>query len=89
MKWIKAQELGRMAQWLLLALVLYALALVTTQPQLQTALWKLGHITLGAFAGYWVDRNLYGRLSPESAAGRVIARAVIVAAAVLGMAFGL
>lgn len=83
------RDFSRMSQWLMLALAFYAAALLTTQPQLQTALWKLGHITTGAFAGYWVDRNLYGRVSPDSAPGRLVARAVIVAACILGMAFGL
>ena len=83
------KDLHRMFHWLMLAAAFYALAMLTTQMQLQTGLWKLGHITIGAFAGYWVDRNLYGRVSPESAPGRLVARAVVVAACVLGMAFGL
>lgn len=79
----------RMIQWLLLAAAFYASAFAVTHPQLQTALWKCGHITIGAFGGYWIDRNLYGRLMTESTHGRVVARAIVVAAAVLGMAFGL
>ena len=80
----------RMVQWLLLAAVFYLLAMfVAVQPQLQTALWKCGHITVGAFAGYWIDRNLYGRLDADAEHGRIVARAIVVAAAILGMAFGL
>lgn len=83
------QDKLRMVQWLLLAAIFYATALFVSHPQIQTAVWKCGHITVGAFGGYWIDRNLYGRLMPESAPSRVIARAIVVAAAILGMAFGL
>lgn len=86
---MKQADLYRMLHWLVIALALYAAALLTTQPQLQTGLWKLGHITTGAFAGYWVDRNLYGRVNSGSESGRLIARALIVVACVLGMALGL
>ena len=83
------QDKLRMIQWLLLAALFYALAAVMGQPQLQTALWKCGHITVGFFGGYWADRNLYGRLEADATQGRVVARALVVGAAVLGMAFGL
>ena len=79
----------RMFHWLLLAVLFYAAALLVTQPQIQTGLWKLGHITVGAFAGYWIDRNLFGRVSPDASGTRLLARAVVVAASILGMAFGL
>lgn len=81
----------RMVQWFLLAAIFYAAAiLVPENPQLQTALWKCGHITLGSFIGYWVDRHLFGRLVVLSAPnGRLLARAIVVSAAVIGMAFGL
>lgn len=80
----------RMSQWLVLAMAFYLTAMyIAIQPQLQTALWKCGHITVGAFAGYWIDRNLYGRLEAEAEHGRIVARAIVVAAAILGMAFGL
>lgn len=83
------RELFRMVQWVLLASCFYGAALLTTQPQVQTLLWKLGHVTLGVFAGYWADRNLVGRVTQESEGLRVLARAVIAAACVLGLAWGL
>ena len=83
------QDKLRMVGWLLLATAFYALATMVAQPQIQTALWKCGHITIGFFGGYWADRNLYGRLEPDAPQGRVVARALVVGAAVLGMAFGL
>lgn len=80
----------RMIQWIMLAFILYLLAFVIKEsPQVSTGLWKAGHITSGAFMGYWVDRHLYGRVTPESAGHRTLARAIVVSAAILGMAFGL
>lgn len=82
-------DLQRMLHWLALAALFYILAMYTPHPQLQTLLWKLGHITIASFVGYWVDRNLYGRVSLVDRGERLMARAIIVAAAILGMAFGL
>ena len=79
----------RMMQWLCLAAAFYALAVLVQQPQLQTGLWKAGHITSGAFVGYWIDRGLFGRVDGASSDGRLITRAIVAAAAILGMAFGL
>jgi hypothetical protein len=79
----------RMIHWIMFAAVFYILAAMAHHPQLQTGLWKAGHITSGAFMGYWIDRNLFDRVTGESVGSRLIARAVIVAAAVVGMAFGL
>lgn len=88
---MNAKDLHRMIEWLLLAAVFYAAAMAVSQPQVQTLLWKLGHITVGAFLGYWLDRRLLGRYVAELHFGtlRVIARAVIVGCAILGVAFGL
>lgn len=79
----------RMVEWALLAVIFYALALIVTQPQIQTALWKMGHITVGAYLGYWADRTLLGRVSAHSSPARVVARAIIIAAAIWGMSGGL
>ncbi len=81
----------RMIQWLALAAMFYVAAVLVSQPQLQTGLWKLGHITIGGYVGYWLDRHLLGRYVAfeHSHTPRVIARAIIVCAAILGMAFGL
>lgn len=83
-------DVSRMIHWLLLAAIFYVSAVFVQQPQLQTGLWKAGHITLGAYLGYWIDRHLFGRYSFDHAyAPRAIARAVVVGTCVLGMAFGL
>lgn len=79
----------RMVEWILLAIALYVSAMLVSNPQLQTGLWKAGHITSGAFIGYWIDRQLLGRVVGDVTQGRIIARAVVVAAAVWGMACGL
>lgn len=87
----------RMISWLLVSAALYgsSILLVALCPpsgvwaQLQTGLWKLGNITVGAFLGYWADRHLYGRMGPTASTGRQIARALIVAASILGVSLGL
>jgi len=83
------QDKFRMVSWLLLAIAFYTSAVFCTQPQIQTALWKMGHITIGAFLGYWADRHLIGRMNFASSPGRMVSRAIIVAAAIIGMASGL
>lgn len=84
-------NLTRMLTWAVLAAVLYAIALNTSQPQIQTLLWKVGHITLGANVGYWIDRTAfrdrYDYANPD--AMRALSRAIIVAAAILGLSLGL
>lgn len=80
----------RMIQWLLIAAVFYGAAMIVQQPQAQTGLWKAGHITSGAFLGYWIDRHLFGRYDHSDInTNRVLARAIVAGAAILGMAFGL
>ncbi len=81
----------RMAQWLAIAALLYAIALWTPQPQIQTALWKLGNVTVAAFVGYWIDRRAFwfARLDAGSEALLHLRRAIIMAAAMLAVALGL
>ena len=81
----------RMVQWLLLAAMMYVAAiLLKDMPQVSTGLWKAGHITSGAYLGYWIDRHLYGRmLVVEGSSARLLSRAIVIAACVIGMAFGL
>ena len=84
------KNLLRMTPWLLLATFFYFCALHIEKPQIQTGCWKAGHITLGAYLGYWVDCHLYGHYDARNDyANRTISRAVVVGAAILGMAFGL
>ena len=85
-----SKDLLRMFHWLLITVVLYGAAVYFTHPQIQTGLWKAGHITFGAFIGYWIDRQLLCRVDHKhTSEGRLVARAIVVGAAVLGMAFGL
>lgn len=81
----------RMIQHLVLAAILYAIAAHVTQPQLQIVLWKAGHITVGAFMGYWIDRTLFktARIDESSVPMEHVRRAIIVAAAILAVAMGL
>ena len=85
------RNLTRMLPWAIFAFVLYAVALNIPQPQIQTLLWKLGHITLGANVGYWIDRTAFlDRLAPGSTDPiRALSRAIVVAAAILGLSLGL
>ena len=80
-----------MIEFLILAVALYLLAIIIPWPQFQTAAWKLGHITSGATIGYWIDRQLFGRINYEVSVNRYryLCRATLVSAAILGMAFGL
>ena len=80
-----------MIEFMLLAVVLYALAVTVPWPQFQTAAWKFGHITSGATIGYWIDRQLFGRINYEVSVNRYryLCRSAIVSASILGMAFGL
>jgi hypothetical protein len=87
--WNNQRDKLRMVSWLLLAVAFYTSAIYCTQPQIQTGLWKMGHITMGAFVGYWADRHLLGAITYSASQGRMISRAIIVAAAIIGMASGL
>lgn len=82
---------SRMIEFLMLAIALYAIAIMVPWPQFQTAAWKLGHITSGATIGYWIDRRLFGRINYEVSINRYrfLCRAAIVGTAIIGMATGL
>ena len=79
----------RMVQWILLALFFYLSAMLITEPKAQTVFWKCGNITTAAFLGYWIDRNLFGRLSIASAPARILARAIVIGASIIGLGLGL
>lgn len=95
---------ARMLQWLLLALLAYLIAMLLAQmpaatdagmlPRLQVVLWKIGHLTLSAWVGYWIDRAAFpgGRLPDNDFQMRApdlfyIRRAIVIAATML--AFGM
>lgn len=89
----------RMAQWLLLSILAYAIAATLAGvpvdgsesglfPRVQTILWKVGHLNLAAYLGYWIDRNAFrDRIGGHSPLLLHIRRAIIIAATMIG--FGL
>lgn len=81
----------RMFSYLIFSAILYGLAMIVTQPQLQIVLWKAGHITIGAFIGYWIDRAVFHdiRIRADSPPLEQLRRAIIVAAAMWSAAAGL
>lgn len=78
-----------MFPYLLLSVVCYAVALNVDHPQLQTLLWKLGHVNIGAHLGYWVARQTLGRVYASSPTNDRIARAIIIVGAMLAISQGL
>lgn len=84
------KDYSRMIPWLLMATCFYIAAILVQQPQIETGLWKAGHITSGAYLGYWIDRHLFGRYNHDDVVtNRILARALVVGACVFGMALGL
>lgn len=81
----------RMIAWLLIGLALYAASTLAgiDNPQLQTILHKLGHVTTLAWVGYWISRNALGRITDRSGGNERIARAIVIAGAILGGSMGL
>lgn len=83
----------RMIEWLLLAAFFYAVSVVMYHlnilPEMQVVGRKLGHITVAAFLGYWIDRRSATRIRATSTPLEQIRRAIIIAAAMLAIAIGL
>lgn len=86
--WFK--DKSRMLQWLIAAIVLYAVAMMIVQPQIQTALWKAGNVTLAAWLGYQIDRRaFYYERCDKGKNMCQMRRAIIIAAAMLAIGLGL
>ncbi|MYM80556.1 hypothetical protein GTP44_01095 [Duganella sp. FT50W] len=88
------REVVRMIEWLLVAALFYWLA--TQLPitghlaAIQTLLWKLGHVTLGGFIGYWLDRMAFrDRMDYGTPPMLMMRRAVIMAASMFTLGTGL
>ena len=83
------QETMRMAQWLAAAMALYFVTfdfgLQESYPGVQATIYTAANITLRAWIGYWIARSALGRLKLDGtdAAGKLIARAIIIGAAVM------
>lgn len=84
----------RMVEWLIIALAFYAAALLMLQlghqGPVQTIIWKLGHVTMGGYAGYWIDRAAFrDRINQESQPLVMIRRAIIIFGAMYTIGTGL
>jgi hypothetical protein len=89
----------RMAQWFLLSVLAYVLATLMAGipsetdagmwPRVQTILWKVGHLNLAAYLGYWIDRRAFHtlRITRSSHPNEQIRRAIIIVGAMV--AYGL
>lgn len=87
-------DLARMFDWLAWAVACYLAVLllryVQVAPQVQTVLWKLGNLTVAAYAGYWIDRRAFRkRIDATSTPIEQLRRAIVMAAAMLAVALGL
>jgi putative exporter of polyketide antibiotics len=88
----------RMCEWLLMSLLAYAVAAGMAEmlaygesglwPRMQVVLWKVGHLNLAAYLGYFLDRRAFcDRIEPHTHHMKHIRRAIIMVGAML--AFGL
>lgn len=88
------RDIVRMVEWLLLAALFYwgamQLPIAGHYAPLQTLLWKLGHVTLGSFIGYWIDRIAFrDRIECSTPPLIKIRRAVMMATATVTLGMGL
>lgn len=84
----------RMIEWLLVAALFYGSALLMLghgyNGPLQTLTWKLGHVTLGGFAGYWLDRTAFrDRIVSNTPPLVMIRRAIIMFGAMYTLGAGM
>ena len=83
----------RMIIWLLLGLLFYGLAwqVGSDLPAVQTVFYKIGHVTTLAWVGYWISRQMLGRMNrrlpPEP--HEIGARAILVGAIIIAGSLGL
>lgn len=58
------RDLFRMFGWLPVGIVFYAVSIYvgTANPQVQLLAWKLGHVCTFSWFGYWIARQIIGRL---------------------------
>lgn len=88
---IREADPFRMISWLIAALVLYGASRLIgpSDPQLQVALYKYGHVTGLAWCGYWIARTALGRIDYLSDHDELMARAIVIGAAIIGGSLGL
>jgi len=87
-------RLPRLADWIVIAIVLtLAIAIIAPQ-QIPVTLYKLSLVSLAAAVGYWIDRSLFpyarpdDRLSDLQTASAYLRRAIIVGACIVGVSLG-
>ena len=87
----KQLNLTRMLLWLVAGLVMYACAAYvgTSLPAVQTVFYKLGHVTTLAWVGYWISRQMLGRIDQDSDSLDSIARAILAGCVILAGSMGL
>ena len=83
----------RMDDWLIGAIILGSLIAIIAPQQIGVTIYKLSLIALAGVAGYWLDRGLYPYARPDRLDGYFsawaqIRRALIVAAAIIGVGLG-
>lgn len=87
----KISDLSRMIIWLVIGLTLYfaSYAVGPGLPTVQTVCYKLGHVTTLAWVGYWIARQVLGRVEQHSPAAEKTARAIIIGCVILAGSMGL
>jgi hypothetical protein len=84
----------RMINWLLVAGLFYAVAygmlVAEVSGPFQTLAWKLGHVTLGGFVGYRLDRAAFrDRITPMTPPLTMIRRAIVMIGAMYVLGVGM
>ena len=89
-------SIQRLARWWLTVGVLLGLVAWIAPQQLGVLIYKLLQVSLGLVVGYMADRVLYRHTTPidllendHYAAGRLVSRAIIVAAVLVSLCIGL
>lgn len=84
----------RMMNWLMVAALFYAVAYAMFSADVtgpfQTLAWKLGHVTLGGYLGYRLDRAAFrDRISPTTPPLVMVRRAIIMVGAMYTLGAGM
>ncbi len=94
--WKQIADKLRMADFGIIALLLFAVIAMVAPQQLPVVLYKVALVMLFAHLGYWVHRRVFRRLGREDDAYEageiqvvILARAIIVAAVVIAGALAL
>lgn len=90
-------RLPRMADWIIVTILLTILIYLLAPQQLPVTIYKLSLITTAAVLGYWIDRSLFPYARPDNLsmqpydiliAAAMLRRAIIVGCAILGVSLG-